>query len=174
MRGLRGPDRQGLNQLEGVDASVNLATEQAAVRYDDGQVALEELVARGRSSRVRRLADRAESGPRSPPRPAAARRGGALTVPGRPARHGAAASVRRLGVGGARARDPGLGLGRLALPPNAALKSLRHGAATMDTLISLGTTAAYVWSLVALLALEDAETYFEVASVITTLILLGR
>ena len=44
----------------------------------------------------------------------------------------------------------------------------------MDTLISLGTTAAYVWSLVALVALEDAEVYFEVASVITTLILLGR
>ncbi len=56
----------------------------------------------------------------------------------------------------------------------AALKSLRHGAATMDTLISLGTTAAYVWSVVALLALDDAEVYFEVASVITTLILLGR
>jgi Cu+-exporting ATPase len=56
----------------------------------------------------------------------------------------------------------------------AALANARHGAATMDTLISLGTTAAYVWSIVALLALEDAEVYFEVASVITTLILLGR
>ena len=56
----------------------------------------------------------------------------------------------------------------------AALRSLRHGGATMDTLISLGTTAAYVWSVVALLVLEDAEIYFEVASVITTLILLGR
>jgi Cu+-exporting ATPase len=56
----------------------------------------------------------------------------------------------------------------------AALANARHGAATMDTLISLGTTAAYVWSVVALLALEDAEVYFEVASVITTLILLGR
>ena len=44
----------------------------------------------------------------------------------------------------------------------------------MDTLISLGTTAAYVWSVVALLALEDAEVYFEVTSVVTTLILLGR
>ena len=43
----------------------------------------------------------------------------------------------------------------------------------MDTLISLGTTAAYGWSVVALLALEDAELYFEVASVVTTLILLG-
>ena len=56
----------------------------------------------------------------------------------------------------------------------AAVKSLRHGGATMDTLISLGTTAAYVWSVVALLVLDDAEVYFEVASVITTLILLGR
>ena len=56
----------------------------------------------------------------------------------------------------------------------AALANARHGAASMDTLISLGTTAAYVWSVVALLALEDAEVYFEVASVITTLILLGR
>ena len=44
----------------------------------------------------------------------------------------------------------------------------------MDTLISLGTTAAYVWSLVALLALDDAEVYFEVTAVVTTLILLGR
>jgi Cu+-exporting ATPase len=44
----------------------------------------------------------------------------------------------------------------------------------MDTLISLGTTAAYVWSVVALLALEDAEVYFEVTSVVTTLVLLGR
>ena len=56
----------------------------------------------------------------------------------------------------------------------AALKSARHGGATMDTLISLGTTAAYVWSLVALLALDDAEVYFEVTAVVTTLILLGR
>ena len=44
----------------------------------------------------------------------------------------------------------------------------------MDTLISLGTLAAWTWSVVALLALEDADTYFEVAAVITTLILLGR
>ena len=55
-----------------------------------------------------------------------------------------------------------------------ALKSLRHGGATMDTLVSLGTTAAYVWSLVAVLASTMPSVYFEVASVITTLILLGR
>ncbi|MEJ5928580.1 heavy metal translocating P-type ATPase [Corynebacterium sp. H128] len=32
----------------------------------------------------------------------------------------------------------------------ATLKNLRHGAFTMDTLISLGTTAAFLWSLIAL------------------------
>jgi Cu+-exporting ATPase len=55
----------------------------------------------------------------------------------------------------------------------AAVLNARHLSATMDTLISLGTLAAWGWSAVALL-LEDAHMYFEVAGVITTLILLGR
>ena len=56
----------------------------------------------------------------------------------------------------------------------AALRSARHRAATMDTLIALGTLAAWAWSTVALIALPHAHTYFEVGAVITTLILLGR
>jgi Cu+-exporting ATPase len=44
----------------------------------------------------------------------------------------------------------------------------------MDTLISIGTLAAYFWSAVVLFGGLDADTYFEVAAVITTLILLGR
>ncbi|MHB8641873.1 MAG: heavy metal translocating P-type ATPase [Gaiellaceae bacterium] len=56
----------------------------------------------------------------------------------------------------------------------AALKSARHGAATMDTLISIGTLAAWLWSTVVLLAALNADTYFEVAAVVTTLIVLGR
>src|SRR5262249_15166808 len=56
----------------------------------------------------------------------------------------------------------------------AAAVNLRHAAATMDTLVSLGTLAAWTWSLVALTAFTSADTYFEVAGVITTLILLGR
>ena len=55
-----------------------------------------------------------------------------------------------------------------------AVKSARHFAATMDTLISIGTLAAWLWSTVVLVAGLDADTYFEVAAVITTLILLGR
>ena len=72
----------------------------------------------------------------------------------------------------------------------AALVNLRHGTTTMDTLISLGTLAAYAWSVVALVFLGaadeesmglrffggsgDASVYFETAAVITTLLLLGR
>src|SRR5690242_13964654 len=56
----------------------------------------------------------------------------------------------------------------------AAWRAARHGQASMDTLISIGTLAAWTWSAVVLVAGLDAETYFEVAAVITTLILLGR
>jgi Cu+-exporting ATPase len=44
----------------------------------------------------------------------------------------------------------------------------------MDTLISVGTIAAWTWSTVVLVGGIEAHTYFEVAAVITTLILLGR
>ena len=56
----------------------------------------------------------------------------------------------------------------------AALLSARHRAATMDTLVSLGTLAAWTWSTVVLLAGISEDTYFEAAAVITALILLGR
>jgi Cu+-exporting ATPase len=56
----------------------------------------------------------------------------------------------------------------------AALQNARHRAATMDTLVSVGTLAAWLWSTVVLLGGLDAHVYFEVAAVITTLILLGR
>ena len=56
----------------------------------------------------------------------------------------------------------------------AALLNARHGAATMDTLVSIGTLAAWTWSAVVLLGGIDADGYFEVAAVITALILLGR
>ena len=56
----------------------------------------------------------------------------------------------------------------------AALKAARHRGATMDTLISIGTLAAWLWSTVVLVAGLDADTYFEVGAAVTTLILLGR
>jgi Cu+-exporting ATPase len=55
----------------------------------------------------------------------------------------------------------------------AAVINLRHGAATMDTLVSLGTITAFGWSLWALLA-DAGETYLETAAVITVFLLAGR
>ena len=40
-------------------------------------------------------------------------------------------------------------MGGAPLPPRG-VANLRHGAATMDTLVSIGTLAAYGWSLYAL------------------------
>ena len=57
----------------------------------------------------------------------------------------------------------------------AALRNLRHRAATMDTLVSLGTTAAWVWSAVVLVAgVEGGHVYFETGTVIVALVLLGK
>ena len=74
----------------------------------------------------------------------------------------------------------------------AAASNARHGAATMDTLISVGVAAAYLWSLYALFLGTAGQTgirlgfawlargsgagatYLEVASGVTALVLLGR
>ncbi|MXZ96570.1 MAG: copper-translocating P-type ATPase [Acidimicrobiaceae bacterium] len=57
----------------------------------------------------------------------------------------------------------------------AAARNLRHRAATMDTLVSLGTTAAWAWSAVVLLAgIDDGHVYFETGTVIVALVVLGK
>jgi Cu+-exporting ATPase len=60
----------------------------------------------------------------------------------------------------------------------AALNSARHGSSTMDTLVSIGTLAAYLWSLYAVLtgAAEHGHghVYFEVAAAVTVFLLAGR
>src|SRR5690606_7352289 len=57
-----------------------------------------------------------------------------------------------------------------------AARAARHGASTMDTLVSLGVTPATRWSPWALLRGWPGmpELYFEVAAVVTTFLLLGR
>ncbi|MGH3022661.1 MAG: heavy metal translocating P-type ATPase [Gaiellaceae bacterium] len=164
---------RSLNKLDGVEASVNFATEKAAVAYDEQSIRLDDLVRAVEGAGYRASLTRTEGesrGGRLGLRLAVA---AALTVP-----LALVAMIPPL-------RFEGWEWVALALTApvwawagwpfhRAALASARHRAATMDTLISLGTTAAFVWSLVALLALEDAELYFEVTGVVTTLILLGR
>jgi Cu+-exporting ATPase len=55
----------------------------------------------------------------------------------------------------------------------AAWKALRHGSANMNSLVSLGTGAAFLYSVYATLR-GAHEVYFEAAATIVALILLGR
>ncbi len=53
-----------------------------------------------------------------------------------------------------------------------ALVNLRHGATTMDTLVSLGTSAAFWWSIWAMFTGD--HVYFEAVAVIMAFLLLGK
>jgi Cu+-exporting ATPase len=57
-----------------------------------------------------------------------------------------------------------------------ALKTLRHGGANMDTLISIGSTAAYALSVVATFfpQVVGALTFYDTTTLIVTLIFLGK
>lgn len=162
-----------LNDIDGVEASVNLATEQAAVAYDDSSldvgalVAAVESVGYGASLAGRTREEQPDS---LRTRLAAAV---ALTVP-----LSLLAMVPPLRFDGWEWLAAAL-----ATPVvfwagwqfhRAAVRNLRHRAVTMDTLVSLGTLAAWTWSVAVLLFVDGGDTYFEVAAVITTLILLGR
>jgi Cu+-exporting ATPase len=163
-----------LNKLEGVEANVNYATELATVSYEPGNVGLEELVhaveAAGYTAGLRAGADERVD----PVRPLRLRLAVAfaLTVPlllltAPPLQFSGWRWV-SLALSTPVVIWAGLGFHR------AALVNARHLTATMDTLVSLGTLAAWGWSAVVLVAGLDADVYFEVAGVTTTLILLGR
>jgi P-type Cu+ transporter len=167
---------RSLNGVDGVSASVNYATESAAVDYDPATVGPAQLVdaveAVGYGA-VLKPDERADDEPDS------------------------AASLRRRVTVSAALSVPVLLLSMIpplqfdgwewlafalatpvvlwgALPfHRATWANLKHGAATMDTLVSLGVLSAWLWSVYALFA-ADTDMYFETASVITTFILAGR
>ena len=163
-----------LNRLDGVTASVNYATEKATVQVGDA-VTTADLIATVEKTGYTAVLPRPLPDEVSDPAGPLRRRlllSTALTVP-----------VVALGM------IPALQFAHwqwvslvLATPVvvwggapfhRAAWTNLRHGAATMDTLVSLGTLAAFGWSLYAVL-LGDAEVYLEAAAGVTTLILAGR
>jgi P-type Cu+ transporter len=170
-----------LNRLDGVEATVNFATEQASVRRE-AAVSIDALVgaveAAGYGARVHEAPAGGEQHAHHEEEPLRALRrrlaaAVVLTVPISlfamlaPLRFGGwewAALVLSTPV----VFYSGLGFHRVAL------RNARHGAASMDTLISVGTLAAWLWSAVVILLGLDADTYFEVAAVATTLIVLGR
>jgi len=196
---------RNLNKLEGVEASVNFATEKAAVTYDSSSLGTDDLVNAVEAA------------------------GYAARIPAAPGEPGAPEEIDdevddpevkdlrfRLIVSAALSLPiflmsmiPALQFEywqwlslQLATPVilwaawpfhRVAWQNLKHGAASMDTLISLGTLAAYGWSVVALFFLGAGEAgmtmpfslipeqgggvdeiYFEVAAVVVTFILAGR
>ena len=188
-----------LNELEGVRASVNYATERATVELEDGAVAPERLVEAVESAGYGAVLpadapEREEAGDEDPSGPLRRR----LVVSAL-----LSAPVLVLSMVPAFQFENWQWLAlQLATPVvlwggwpfhRAAWANLRHGAATMDTLISVGTLAAWLWSLYALF-LGDAgmpgmkmeldlipsrgegadDIYLEVAAVVTTFILAGR
>ncbi len=165
-----------LGKLEGVEAAVNYATEQATVVFDPTRATVDDLIRAVEAAGYEAALPAEEEKEQEVALGKLARRlvvAAALTVP-----LVLLAMVPPL-------QFPGWEWSALALATpvvlwcgfrfhRAAAVNLRHGTATMDTLISIGTLAAWTWSTVALLAFADAHTYFEVGAVITTLILLGR
>lgn len=195
-----------LNRMPGVLASVNYATEKAKVSFAPG-VEPEDLVATVEATGYTATLP-APPAPEAPP-------GGDPGQEGRDAE--ARAWRQRLVVCGVLALPvllmsmvPALQFDNwqwlsltLASPVvvwgalpfhRAAWANLRHGAATMDTLISVGVGAAYLWSLWALFFTDagmagvrmpfellpsraggdEASLYLEVASAVTTFIVAGR
>ncbi len=195
-----------LNKLDGVTASVNYATEKAKVTYS-GTLSPEDLIATVEATGYTAVL----------PAPAPTSDQDGTTEAGQPGQdQETAAWWQRLWVSAVLALPvvllsmvPALQFDHwqwlsltLASPVvvwgalpfhRAALTNARHGAATMDTLISVGVTAAYLWSLWALFFTDagmpgmrmtfdllptaagaQAHIYLEVASAVTTFILAGR
>jgi Cu+-exporting ATPase len=188
-----------LNKLDGVTATVNYATEKATVEFDAAAVAPEQLVAAVEAAGYQAALPSAEpQGSAAPEVDETASLRQRLLV-----------SLALMLPVLAMAMIPPLQFESwqwlsltLAAPVviwgalpfhRAAWANLRHGAATMDTLISVGVLAAFAWSLYALF-LGDAgmpgmtmgfdlipergtggdEIYLEVATAVTVFILAGR
>jgi len=189
---------QRLNRLDGVRASVNYATERASVTFAPDAVTAEDLVA---------AVEKAGYGAVLP----------SIGPQAHEHAHDPVADLRRRFIFAALASVPLVALGmiptlqfdnwqwismQLATPVlvwaawpfhRAAWTNLRHSTATMDTLISIGTIAAWTWSVVSLLFLGAGDpglrhalslvperggpagnVYFEVVGVVVTFLLAGR
>src|SRR3954468_2381812 len=188
-----------LNELDGVTATVNYATEKARVELEAGAVGVDDVVA---------AVEAAGYGATAPDAPAEA---------GAEAEDDETAALRRRVVFAALLSFPVLLMSMIPalqfdnfqwlslnlITPvvlwaawpfhRAAWANLKHGAATMDTLIRVGTLAAGLWSLYALF-LGDAgmndmrmafdvipqpgegadQIYLETAGIVTTFLLAGR
>jgi len=161
-----------LNRIDGVQATVNFATERASIDFPDG-VTAEQLVAAVEATGYTATVDRNE---RTPDDHYLRRllASAALSFPVL-----AVSMVSAWQFGGWQwlalvLTTPVVSWGAWPFH-RATVANLRHGAATMDTLVSVGVLASYLWSAYQVLSGETHQhLYLEVAAVVTTLILAGR
>ncbi|MFD5119098.1 heavy metal translocating P-type ATPase [Streptomyces sp. NPDC058385] len=192
-----------LNRMDGVEATVNYATEKAKVTFADG-VAVADLIAM-----VEATGYTAQEPPRTVEEKAEGAEPDASADPLAPLRQRLVTAVALAVPVVAMAMIPALQFAywqwlslTLTAPVvtyaawpfhKAAFTNARHGAATMDTLISVGTSAAFLWSVWALffgtagtpgmthafeltIARSDGagNIYLEAAAGVTAFILAGR
>jgi Cu+-exporting ATPase len=164
-----------LNKLDGVSASVNFASEHAAVAFDPVLVSVDDLVGTVEAAGYGAALPVEALGEADPAKPYRLRLAVAVVLSMPLALLAMVPALRFSGWEWVSLV--------LATPVvvwsgwpfhRAAALNARHLVATMDTLISIGTLAAWGWSTVVLLAGIEEHTYFETAAVITALILLGR
>ncbi|GHC59954.1 heavy metal translocating P-type ATPase [Streptomyces flavofungini] len=197
-----------LNRMDGVEATVNYATEKAKVTYAGDEVAVADLIATVEATGYTA---------QEPAPPSAEPGGGGGEGAGADADADALRPLRERLITAVVLSVPVIAMAMvpalqfeywqwlsltLAAPVvtyaawpfhKAAVTNARHGAATMDTLISVGTSAAFLWSLWALflgsagtpgmthafeLTIERsdgaANIYLEAAAGVTAFILAGR
>ncbi|GAA1353122.1 heavy metal translocating P-type ATPase [Catellatospora bangladeshensis] len=186
-----------LNKLDGVTATVNYATEKAKVSFPadlDPKALVEQVEAAGYGAALPAPEERAPAAADDPVRSLRQRLvvSAALSAPVVLLAMVPALQFTHWQWISLTLAAPVLVWGALPFH-RAAWTNLRHGAATMDTLVSMGTLAAFAWSLYALLfgtagepgmthpfELTIAPTdgagsiYLEVAAGVTTFILAGR
>ena len=186
-----------LNRIDGVQASVNFATEQARVEFPD-TVSTEDLVAAveatGYTAALPRETDTATTGSAEPDESAPWRQrlliSAALTLPVVVLSMVPVLQFTNWQWLALTLASPVVVWGAWPFH-RAAWTNLRHGAATMDTLISVGVIAAYAWSVWALFfthagmpgmkmpfelisTSSEPHLYLEVAAAVTTFLLAGR
>src|SRR5438105_8129057 len=170
---------KNLNKLQGVEASVNLATEKATVRFEPTALDIDAILQRIRDSGY----------------DAHVARAGEIrdhSVEHRHARNDffvaallSAPFLVEMGLmfSGGHGVLPAWLQWLLATPVQfwsgrrfyrGAWKALRGGTANMDVLVALGTSVAYFFSTAVFLFGLNQHLYFEAAAVVITLVLLGK
>jgi Cu+-exporting ATPase len=160
-----------LNKLEGVTASVNYATERAHVTRP-AEVSTDALIETVRQAGYDASLPAADPAPEPVVRPVRLLVAAAVSVP--VVAFAMAPGLRPPGWEWWSLVLSGVAVGYTGWPfHRATWVNLRHGATTMDTLVSLGTVAAWTWSAVAVLR-GEGHLYAESAAVVTTFLLAGR